>query len=615
MTEIKNISYLSPLMGDIPRNLSYPLVNEDNFTLLKTGKTGLLQGPRRVLRLCVFALVIPAVLITIPLYVRLVLYPPGHLPMMPTDQRLLHGQVSGIWCQAQSTHMNGSFNAFMSHGFPGLERDRRRHVMLHSMKMRDDVKEYWGFHLLKGSTITLSSCARWDGGQLMILRGIENLRRCAWIGEKDSYEDMEEDDDISSEERHKIQENFLKESLGSKPSGNEEPQLPLDATKHSEERRQNLAQLLRKVIKMSKDKKEILKILHSEGKDNFHISPEQSDHLDLDRGNNTDDKSLPENRVYTNESFPSDVGNGNKTKEQTASPVDAEVKSDGLRITDQPVKEAVSKRLKQETRREKRKRLQESRRNKKKGGGGRRRFENLTEEDLLQGKGEGGTSRLKRSTDYDDDDGAFEELDTDDVVDILQDPTKKKKNAVNMSPVENTVGGQIFFPEGLKFERGKFNQTTMNDMSREEQVSSYSSSEEALASCEGVILTLPLVSYRKCHFHTMSLNKIIYDIPITGTYYFVFSSDNEIYVNDLFFNLTMDRVVYNINSTEQMCSNATDCSLPLSFWSDEQTVVEVPQESQWDNSYILDTKCEPRVYVYLTLLLLVPLFIMCCAFH
>lgn len=64
--------------------------------------SGLLRGPRRVLRLCVFVLVLPAALITIPLYVRLVLYPPAHYPMMPTDQRLLSGHVSSFWCQVRA---------------------------------------------------------------------------------------------------------------------------------------------------------------------------------------------------------------------------------------------------------------------------------------------------------------------------------------------------------------------------------------------------------------------------------------------------------------------------------------------------------------------------------
>lgn len=54
-------------------------------------------------RLCVFSLLLPAALITVPLYVRLVLYPPAHYPMMPTDQRLLARHASSFWCQVSAT--------------------------------------------------------------------------------------------------------------------------------------------------------------------------------------------------------------------------------------------------------------------------------------------------------------------------------------------------------------------------------------------------------------------------------------------------------------------------------------------------------------------------------
>ncbi|XP_066956529.1 uncharacterized protein [Macrobrachium rosenbergii] len=607
MTEGKSTTYLALPLGDIPRNLSMPLINENNFSLLRTTKPGLLQGPRRVLRLCLFALVIPAVLITIPLYVRLVLYPPGHYPMMPTDQRLIGRHVSGVWCQAQSTHMNGSFNTYMSDGPPGVRGERRRHVMLHTMKMKDDVKEYWGFHLLQGSTVTISSCARWDGGQLMILRGIENLRRCAWIGEEDSAEDMVEDDDIISEERMKIRKQLLGEENRHNRNSNEkeEEEAPVMGNRqHSEERRQNIAQLLRKAIEISKDKKEILKILHSEGKDQDYALHGQIINQETDTENGSEKhkivhKTLQNDRANEKETL---------TGEQEGLTHTTEIRAGGFKVVSGVLRNETKRRLKNLTRKGKRKQQQP----KKQRSGRRRQNRNMTEE-VLPKEEEETSLRLKRFAEDDESGGAFEDLDAGDILGILEDP--KEDREVNETSAEMTVGGKVFYPEGLKFERGKFNQTTLNDRSNEEHRSSYSSSEEALASCDGVIFTLPLVPFRNCHFKNTGLNKITYDIPITGTYYFVFSSDNEIYANDLFFNLTMDRVVYDTEFSEKICTNATDCSLPLSFWSNEQAVVEVPEQGDWDNAYVLDTRCEPRVYVYLTLLLLVPLFIMCCAFH
>ncbi|XP_063604213.1 uncharacterized protein LOC134779835 isoform X1 [Penaeus indicus] len=609
--EGSSVVYLPTTEKKPPRNTSFAFLSENNFSLLKPNKTGLLQGPRRVLRLCVFVLVLPTVLITIPLYVRLVLYPPAHYPMMPTDQRLLSGHVSSFWCQAQSTHMNGSFNAYHAAGSPQVSDTRRTHVMLQNLKLKDDIKEYWGFYFLKGTTVTLSTCAKWDGGQLMVLRGVENLRRCAWIGEKDSAEDMAEDDDPLSQEKAILLEQHVPhndvdrnpDSLGITGAtrvkqqhidGKEievEGHQPTKVTednaaeieddvenvngnvnvqlKHtSEERKRGLTELLRQAIRISKGKKEILKILHKEGKD-----PSKS-YRNNDSDKNTESVGLTE------------LGPNS----------DKSVK------TEDALREAKSTKLKDDTLNGKRKRGGDKKKRRKKGN---RRDENLTEEDLPQ---DAKHERLRRSLQQDDLDGAFED-EVDDILAVLTEPQQR-----NVS-VETSLGAQIFYSEGLKFERGMFNQSTAGDNSREEHRSSYSSSEEALASCEGVILTLPLVPYKSCDYRNVALNKIVYDIPVTGTYYFVFSSDNEIYINDLYFNITMERVVYDVGEQEKVCGNATDCSLPLNFWSDDQMVVDVPQEQGWDHAYLLDTKCEPRVYVYLILILFVPLLIMCCAFH
>lgn len=628
--EGSSVVYLPTTEKEPPRNPSFAFLSENNFSLLRPNKTGLLRGPRRVLRLCVFVLVLPAALITIPLYVRLVLYPPAHYPMMPTDQRLLSGHVSSFWCQAQYTHMNGSFDAYHAAGDPLVSDTRRSHIMLQNLKLKDDIKEYWGFYFLKGTTVTLSTCAKWDGGQLMVLRGVENLRRCAWIGEKDSAEDMAEDDDPLSQEKAILLEQHdphngvdrnpdslgipgatpvkkqqhgdgqeievegnqhakvtednaaeIESDAGNVKSnanvelnagdthGNNDESEATSAPKHaSEERKRGLTELLRQAIRISKGKKEILKILHKEGKH--------------------------PNKSYRNSESDKNMGSVGLT--------DIEVNFDkGVKPGD-ALREAKSAKLKNETLNGKRKRGGDKKRRRKKGN---RRDENLTEEDLPQ---ESKHDRLRRSLQQEDLDGAFED-EVDDMLAVLKEPQQRNVTA------ETSVGAQIFYSEGLKFERGMFNQSTANDNSREEHRSSYSSSEEALASCEGVILTLPLVPYKSCDYRNVALNKIVYDIPVTGTYYFVFSSDNEIYINDLYFNLTMERVVYDVGEREKVCGNATDCSLPLNFWSDDQMVVDVPQAQGWDHAYLLDTKCEPRVYVYLILILFVPLLIMCCAFH
>ncbi|KAG0716943.1 hypothetical protein GWK47_008455 [Chionoecetes opilio] len=519
----------------------------------KNGQQQLLRGPRRVVRLCVFALLLPAMLITVPLYVRLVLYPPAHYPMMPTDQRLLGRHASSFWCQAQWTNMNGSYNAYLTNDVPPASLTRSTHHMLYSTTLQDDVKEYWGFHLLKGSTVTMATCSTMDGAQLMILRGVKNLHRCAWIGEKDSVEDGEETGGKSEEHPAKgVAEHFPfseetkydEISLQPKevwkvinevsPQG-DDPEAGTPGTPTSEERQGQLEYLLRKAIRVSSSNKEIQRLLHMLQRSEDRPLPRHLQQRLAIMSGEGEDVPTPHKSRQSPDRDPKNMSPATRERRETRERPPAEDFNGGLEIFDE---------------------------------------------------GEQGRAGRQSSA-----------------------------AGTSQSPVESLIGEQVFFPEGLRFERGKFNQTNNNDGSNEEHVSSYSSSEEALANCEGVIMTLPLATYRGCSYHWTELNKVVYDIPVTGTYYFVFSSDNEIAPNDLYFNLTLQRVTYDTQSAVQQCANTTQCSLPLAFWSDTHTLVEVPEERSWSNAYVLDTVCQPRVPVFLAFILAAPLLILLCAFQ
>lgn len=368
----------------------------------------------------------------------------------------------------------------------------------------------------------------------MILRGVNNLHRCAWIGEEDSAEDREEENPtngtgesspLSQEADGGLEPPPPRKAANDTSEANlqsDDPEAATPGVTTSEERQQELEQLLRKAIRMSKNNKEILRLLHL-----------------LQR---SEDRTLPRHLQQQLGMIPQD-GSAPHTAQDSTDRVPREIR------------------------------------------------ENPPTEDY----------------------GGSEVLDEEDKPDA-----KSRPNAAGSkpsSPVESIIGGQVFFPEGLRFERGKFNQTNKNDGSNEEHMSSYSSSEEALASCEGVIMTLSLKSYRGCSSRWTDLNRVVYDIPVTGTYYFVFSSDNEISANNLFFNLTLQRVTYDTKAAARLCANTSECSLPLSFWSSEQTLVEVPEENSWSNAYVLDTACQPRVPVFFAFILAAPLLILLCAFQ
>ena len=105
--------------------------------------------------------------------------------------------MSTIWCEGQNLKMNGSFNAYLLRERPKIDR-YRHHISMHrKMILEDDIKEYWGFYLLRGSSVRLSVCSRHEGAGFIIVKGLKDARRCSYLGELDSNEDIS--DDISDE--------------------------------------------------------------------------------------------------------------------------------------------------------------------------------------------------------------------------------------------------------------------------------------------------------------------------------------------------------------------------------------------------------------------------------
>ena len=67
---------------------------------------------------------------------------------------------------------------------PKLKRWRQHVVMNRNIHaLQDDIKEYWGFYLLKGSRVKLSVCSRYEGASFIVVKGLKDARKCSWIGE------------------------------------------------------------------------------------------------------------------------------------------------------------------------------------------------------------------------------------------------------------------------------------------------------------------------------------------------------------------------------------------------------------------------------------------------
>lgn len=167
----------------------------------------------------------------------------------------------------------------------------------------------------------------------------------------------------------------------------------------------------------------------------------------------------------------------------------------------------------------------------------------------------------------------------------------------------------------------------MNDRSNSEFWSSFSSSEEALLNCAGLILSLPLSPHKMCSkkanekqfIEASAANTVTYTVPQNGYYFFVFNSENEVQENNIRVHFNLQKTMYDVSNAVYTCNNSTDqCSLPLNFFSKQKVVFELPlknNESLWNEEFLVTSECEPRTIVYLLCVLSVPLLVLLFAFH
>lgn len=140
-----------------------------------------MHGPRRVVTFCLLTAVLPTLLIIIPLYLRHSVFADVSYQVAESDIFEIHEGMSSIFCQEHILQMNSSFNAYQLSSLPEISNNRKHIRLKKSMMLPDDTLEYWGFYLLKGSTVALKVCSRHDGSRILVVRGERNLRTCGLL--------------------------------------------------------------------------------------------------------------------------------------------------------------------------------------------------------------------------------------------------------------------------------------------------------------------------------------------------------------------------------------------------------------------------------------------------
>jgi len=481
------------------------------------------KGPARLCRFCFFSILLPITFLCVPLYMRFVSLRPHVFTLSPTDMKLLNHEhrVSTTWCRAQTLKMNSTFRAYLLPERPKLRSQKHRVQMERKIvELEDDMKEYWGFYLLKHSHYKVSVCSRHEGASVVVIKHSKNVQRCAWLGELDS---AEESDEISNEFDFKnevldVEEEQARPSIELEASSEESMQM-MPAT--SKELNTSLANIQRW---SPGSRKKLVK------------------HLIQQMLNDRSSGQQEEKLMALSQQFGLA---GDPESEQ-------EIRAEAVTV----------------------------------------RALNLT--------------------------------DTDQAGEVFGD----------FNGGAEYGNSQVF----NLFNQGKFNQKNVDgnkkDTSNEETRSSWSSSEEALAACEGAVDNIALDGATRCNenstFEEMwpFMTHLEHNVDSTGFYYFIFTNDNEITNNFVAASFDMRKTVFDVTSRSQEC-NSTECRIPLSFMSQEHLVLEVPQQENAECEYeaegvtnyyqcntvvTAESICEPRGSVYMTFLLLVPFFILLFAY-
>ena len=112
------------------------------------------------------------------------------------------------------------------------------------------------------------------------------------------------------------------------------------------------------------------------------------------------------------------------------------------------------------------------------------------------------------------------------LVAILAEDIEEEENAAFEMDVEDRPALQVI-ADGIADDRGRIDHNHLNESESLEE-SSFSSSEEAMLHCKGVLISQPLVPNGKCKNTTdPTQNVIAYTVEEDSYYYFIFSSANE----------------------------------------------------------------------------------------
>ncbi|XP_018010242.1 uncharacterized protein LOC108667700 [Hyalella azteca] len=542
----------------------------------------------RVVAFFVVVFLVPALLITLPLYARYTLYPTRYLALSPSDTLDLHYMASTFWCQGQRLSGNGTFDAYLLDEAPKPDK-RRVRVTQESpvLEISEELPSLRTLHLVKGSTFALDVCAKWDGGVIIVVRGEKNLKKCFYEEVKD-WDDLLPDKTqhgkpakvtpeqaVNGDDHVKVNPKFPPSDT-SKAKPPVEPALPIgisdvvsddddeaDAREIFDE--EKLGGTLYDndetwVLDHSGRKVEATTIRLLDVSPPYTFSTRRTTSVEKISSVRADEPEVasPSESSTTRQSTPvaqTDIRSSTVSVSFNSSNSEKHEQSMPLNISNKKVEE---------------------------------------EEHIIDDFDDGdATVRLLRSVRAVTSSG--EHSRTSDAIDELDEKAKLELLHSVVDTVDVTAGN-----------------------------SSHSSSEEFMAKCTDTIIYADIQRTFNCSSKDLSVNpKWRFKINSTDDYYFIFLSDNSIEMNLMKYYLQVSRVMYKVSDYEDFCNSTSECAFPLSFLGSEAVVIEMAEPDYSSSEEVFSSVkkfevqavCQPRVAVYLIFILMVPFIILLFAFQ
>lgn len=536
-------------------------------SLQRLNKTKSMHGVKRVIAFCILTAVLPASLIILPLYLRHTVFADVIYPIAESDIIEIRDGISSVFCQRHILQMNTSFNAFQLNQKPEVSKNRKHIRLKKSMSLPDDTLEYWGFYLLRGATVALKVCSRYDGSRILVVKGERNLRTCGLL----------------EHNKNKIGAHF----------NNEHGQVLVTFESAAE------------IVDSSGTK---------ENKLNRYVPPDVGNHGGEDltddmveeesvnslRNLNTS-TNLPKHSSYVPES--NSLLHGNQQKQNISKNITTRSKPSTTNRLSSTPESSNSQNLPKET-----ETSPPSYRSFK------QELENTGSKDEAS-QVDGAQQQNFRRRRHHGKHGHHVKQHGDAT------HTRESQAAVDIPP--NISGARA--KRDTIYDRAINHGGNALNFSNNTS-DSVSSFENSLLTCyDGDILLAQSfppshlckdVQYLENGIHMVTKHEVASD----GYYYYIFYSDNDYVQNDIHavFDIYKPTFQYSNISESKGCVNSTNCSFPIPFWSDEHVIVEVPTrdgiEHEEDDITFLISTCQPRMAIYIIFPISVLFLVLTCAF-